>query len=168
MIHYAKPFQFALIAAFLSAPLSFADTGHSHAAKDRPWGKIGDPKKATRTVTITATEIAYDVKDLTFETGETVKFVLINNGEQNHELTIADRATQKEHQKMMADMPGMTHEEMEAAMGGHREDDDYSLDVKPGETKALVWQFVHPGSFTFSCNYPGHVELGMEGRIVVK
>lgn len=156
---------------FIATPL-LASAGHHNgeeegsAAADTPYGRPGDPAKVNRIVTITATEIDYNIHKLIFTKGETVKFVLVNKGEQEHELMIGDEATQEEHRKMMADMPGMSHEEMEAKMGIHDEDKN-SVDAMPGETKALVWQFTKAGNFAFACNYPGHAEVGMEGKITV-
>jgi len=132
------------------------------------FGEPGDPKAVTRTVTITATEIDFDVHDLSFKTGDTVKFVLINKGQQNHELMIADDATELAHRKMMEEMPGMDHEAMEKAMGGDMDDHSNAIDTHPGETKSMIWRFTKPGHFEFACNYPGHAELGMQGTITVQ
>lgn len=132
------------------------------------FGEPGDPKAVTRTVTITATEIDFDVHDLTFKTGETVKFVLVNKGQQNHELMIGDAASEAAHRKMMEEMPGMDHEAMEHAMGGHMDVEGNAIDAHPGETKSLVWHFTKPGQKEFACNYPGHAELGMAGTITVR
>lgn len=132
------------------------------------FGEPGSPKAVTQTVTITATEIDFDKHALTFKTGDTVKFILANKGSQNHELMIGDEATVDAHRTMMAAMPGMDHEAMEKAMGGHMDDDESAIDTHPGETKSLIWHFTKPGHFVFACNYPGHAELGMEGTITVE
>ena len=104
------------------------------ATTNTPFGRPGEPKKVTRVVQITATEIDFNIHDLTFTKGQTVKFVLVNRGEQEHELMIGDEATQEEHRKMMTDMSGIGHEEMEAKMGGHA-DEGNAIDTKPGETR---------------------------------
>lgn len=157
-----------LVAAFLTASASaspiLASADHGG---DTPYGRPGEPAKVTQVVRITATEIDYNIHNLTFTKGQTVKFILVNKGEQEHELMIGDEATQEEHRQMMAEMPGVSHEEMEAKMGIH-DDDENSIDTKPGETKALVWQFTKAGTFEFACNYPGHAEVGMEGKITVR
>jgi len=156
--------------ALAFAPPALAGPGHDGGTA---YGRPGDPAKITRTVTIVATEIAYDKAALSFKTGETVKFILANKGEQDHELTIGDAAMQAEHSKMMeqmAAMPGMDHGAMgrgDMAMGGH-EMHGNSVDTAPGETKELVWQFTKPGTFEFVCNYPGHAEVGMTGTITVQ
>lgn len=145
----------------LAAPAAFAagtDGDHHHSAA---YGEPGDATKADRTVTIEATEIAFNVKELAFRKGETVRFVFVNKGEQPHEFTIADAAEMAAHRQMMQDMAGMSMESM-----GHKSPNTVS--TEPGETKELVWTFTQAGEFQFACNYPGHAEVGMEGKIIVK
>ena len=140
--------------------------GEMHGATEHrgdalPFGMPGDPKRVTRTVRITATEIAFDVKKLDFRKGETVRFIFVNKGEQPHEFMIADAAEQEEHRQMMQNMAGMAMASM-----GHNDPNTVSAD--PGETKELVWTFSKAGSFEFACNYPGHAEVGMTGPLTVK
>jgi uncharacterized cupredoxin-like copper-binding protein len=169
-IRYAFSLAIFLGTGFLATAVSpaFANAvshGTMSRSQDMPFGKPGDLQKVDRTVIIEATEIAYSVTDLKFKVGETVKFVLVNKGEQNHELTIGDEATQQDHRKIMAEMAGMSMAEM--AEHGHAMKGN-SVDTEPGETKELLWTFTKPGTFVFACNYPGHAELGMEGRITVQ
>lgn len=152
-------FLLSFVAALVMA-VSISLTSGSALAHDAA-GEPGDPKKAMRTVTITATEIAFDVKNLTVKKGETVRFVLVNKGEQPHELTIADEAEQIAHRKMMQEMAGM-----DMASMGHS--DANNVSAEPGETKELVWTFTKAGTVEFACNYPGHAEVGMVGEIEVK
>ncbi|MBI3677000.1 MAG: cupredoxin domain-containing protein [Proteobacteria bacterium] len=143
------------LAAHAAAPAS-------HHVVDTPWGTSGDRAKVTRTVTIIATEIKFNVTHLTFKKGETVKFVFVNKGEQAHEFMIADAAEQAEHRKMMSDMAGAN---MQAA---NHADEGNVVDAKPNETKELVWRFTKKGKFQFACNYIGHAEAGMIGTIDVR
>lgn len=131
---------------------------HHHMQGEAAFGEPGNPKKVTRTVTITATEIAFDIKKLTVKKGETVRFVLVNKGEQPHELTIAGEAEQIAHRKMMQQMAGMSMDHSDAN----------NVSAEPGETKELVWTFTKAGTIEFACNYPGHAEVGMVGEIEVK
>ncbi len=148
-----QTFLLSFVAALVMAVSMGPASAHDAAA-----GEPGDPKKATRTVTITATEIAFDVKNLTVKKGETVRFVLVNRGEQPHELTIADEAEQIAHRKMMQEMAGMDMDHSDAN----------NVSAEPGETKELVWTFTKAGTIEFACNYPGHAEVGMLGEIEVK
>lgn len=141
------------------------EAGHSE-GMEMAFGRPGDPAKVTRTVTLEAREIAFDKQSMEFKAGEIVRFVLVNKGEQDHELTIADPETQVQHRQMMAEMPAsMDHSQMEGhghAMHGN------SVSAKPGETKELVWEFTKPGTFEFACNFPGHAEVGMAGKLKVE
>lgn len=151
------------IAAALLGSVASASIGSEQVA----YGQPGDSKKVSRTVRIEASEIKYNVAQLTFKAGETVNFVLVNKGEQDHELTIGDAAMQLEHRKMMQDMAAMPNMDM-SKMPGHKHAAKSMITVKPGETKELVWQFTKPGSFEFACNFPGHAEVGMAGTIAVR
>lgn len=143
-------------------PASAQETDmHPQVHEALAFGKPGDPKKVDRTVTIEATEIAFNVKELTFKKGETIRFVFVNKGEQPHEFAIADEAEQLEHRKMMSEMAGMD-------MAGMHHNDGNSVSTEPGETKELIWTFTTPGKFAFACNYPGHAEVGMEGPLTVR
>lgn len=144
--------------AFASEMMNGEPHGHEG---ETAFGKPGDPKKATRTITVMATEIAFDAKEFAFKKGETVRFVFVNKGEQPHEFMIADEAEQTEHRQMMQDMAGM-----DMASMGHN--DPNTVSTEPGETKELVWTFTKAGTFEFACNYPGHAEVGMMGKIGVR
>lgn len=125
------------------------------------YGEPGDAKKVDRTITVTATEIAFDLKDIKIRKGETIRFVLINKGEQPHELVLGDAKEQAEHRQMMIDMAGMNMSEM-------HHNDHNSVSADPGETKELIWHFTKAGTFEFACNYPGHADLGMMGSLEVE
>ena len=156
----------SITSALALATAAFASPGHQ-AGDVTAFGQPGDVKKISRTVRIEATEIKYNLSELTFKVGETVKFVFVNKGEQDHELSLGDSATQLKHRKMMQDMAAMPGMDM-SKMPGHEGMDDTMLMTKPGETKELVWQFTKAGTVEFACNYPGHAEVGMAGKIVVR
>lgn len=146
----------SIVSLGLSVP-AFADKGHVHGR----FGVPGNPKKVTRTIKIDATEIAFNTTAITVKKGETVRFILANHGEQNHEFTIGDADSQITHRKMMETM---TMEDMKKM--GHKHDS--SIDTKPGQTGELVWTFTDAGTFEFACNYPGHAAVGMTGKIIVQ
>lgn len=135
-----------------------AHAGHDmgHMDDTSRFGTPGDAKKAARTVTIKASEIAYDLSSLEVKTGETIAFVLVNDGTQDHELGVGDAAFFEAHRKMIADMPGMAHETANIVV------------AKPGETETFAWTFSKAGTFQFACSMPGHAELGMTGAITVR
>jgi len=139
-----------------------ASSGH---ATETAYGKPGSDKKIDRVIDLSAQEYSFSKQDVRVKQGETIKFVVKNTGQEDHELTIGDEAMQQEHRKMMAAMPGMDHSKM--TDHGHVMHGN-SVTAKPGETKTLVWQFSKPGKFAFACNFPGHAELGMTGDIIVE
>jgi uncharacterized cupredoxin-like copper-binding protein len=131
------------------------------------FGRKGDPAQASRTVTIEATEIRFDLESLEAEVGETIRFVITNNGEQPHEFTIGDAAYQENAREIMAHMTEMginmvspEHAAMHTKAGN-------TVVVPVGETKEIAWIFTKPGAFEFSCNFVGHAEVGMVGTITV-
>lgn len=156
-----------VLTAALLAGTAFAQGGHEghgggHEGHDMGamedtsrFGEPGDAAKASRTVTIKATEIAYDLAKLDVKQGETILFVLENNGTQDHELGVGDDAFFTAHAKMMADMPDMKHEMPNM------------VTAKPGETAKFAWTFSKAGAFKFACSMPGHSDLGMAGPIAV-
>jgi uncharacterized cupredoxin-like copper-binding protein len=132
------------------------------------FGVKGDPKKAARIVKVEASEIMYDLKSLDVKLGETVKFVLVNKGEQAHELTVGDAAYQEAARKMMTMMGEMgmdpsspEHAAMHAGAGN-------TAIAQVGKTAEVAWTFTKAGKFEFSCNMIGHSEAGMKGAITVK
>ena len=125
-------------------------------------GHLGNAKKATRTVKLELTEYSFSATELSVKSGETVKFVVTNTGRLKHELTIGTKAEQAEHRTEMEAMSDMKHDENTHAMP------ENSIHVAPGETRELVWTFTKPGNLEFACNYPGHADLGMEGKITVQ
>ena len=177
----------AAIVCLLAGPALAAGTGHDHGstpgmsgdmagmmadmdsqmADTAAFGRKGDAEKVTRTIDIEASEIMFNMTALEFSAGETVRFVVANKGEQPHEFTIGDGAYQELARQMMTHMTGMgmdassaEHATIHASAGN-----TVTLDV--GETKEIVWTFTKAGTFEFSCNIPGHSEVGMKGAIAV-
>lgn len=160
--------SFRLLAAFIClfsyATYAQASEGHEPHKTANHEAAIGTPGKAAdidRTITIQAHEIAFDVKDIKVKAGETVRFILINKGEQPHELALGSADEMAEHRQMMVDMAGMD-------MSGMHHNEGNSISTEPGETKELIWHFAKAGVFEFSCNYPGHSEIGMTGPLTVQ
>lgn len=174
------------LAVLLASPVLAAGSGHEHDAKSDASGPMagmqeietkladtsafggkGDPARVSKTVAIEASEIKYDIEALKFKAGETVRFVITNKGEQPHELTIGDEKYQEVARQMMTHMAEMgmdlaspEHAALHASAGN-------TVVVQVSETKEIVWTFTKPGSFEFSCNMPGHAEVGMKGPITV-
>mgnify|MGYP001272592306 CR=1 FL=1 len=146
----------ALAGAAVAAP---GKPGHSHAA-DAAYGKPGDPKKPARIVQITMREadgkMLFVPDRIEVRRGEQIKFVVRNNGEQDHEIVVATLAENLKHLEEMKKNPDMEH------------DDPNARRLKPKGTADMVWHFTKAGTFDFSCLIPGHRESGMHGTIIVK
>ncbi len=151
--------------ALLASPAAWAHEGAAPAAQgasrklstqQHAFGREGDPKKATRTVSIDMSDqMRFTPAEVTVAQGETVTFAVANKGELLHEMVIGTQADLAAHAEMMAKHPGMEH------------DEPWMVHVKAGGRQSFTWQFTRPGTFAFACLVPGHFEAGMKGRINV-
>lgn len=120
-------------------------------------GQPGDAKSATRTIAVTMFDtMRFEPATIAVKKGETIRFVIKNDGKVRHEMILGSKQELKEHEDMMRAMPNMTHH------------DANSVTVDPGQTGDLVWHFTHAGTFDFACLEPGHFEAGMKGTVSVK
>ncbi len=143
------------LSAFLLVLSTSAALAHGSLA-----GAPGDPKRPARTIAITAMEsdgkMRFSPASVEVALGEQVRFVVANKGALAHEFVLGTKAENAEHAKMMAEMPGMKHNDANA------------VTVPPGKTATLTWRFAKSGSFEFACLIPGHYEAGMHGAVAVK
>jgi uncharacterized cupredoxin-like copper-binding protein len=141
-------------ASFAVLAASSLALGHSSEV-----GRPGDPKKAKRTIEIGMHEgdgkMSYNHAEIRIKRGETVRFLVKNHGELDHELIIDTVAGNAKHKIEMEKNPDMEH------------DDPNAIRVKPKQDGTLVWQFTKKGIFEYACLIPGHYEAGMKGRIIV-
>ena len=156
----------------LSTPVSAGGAAHGPAPAARPGmaamhehehahepgaGGPGDPAKADRTIEIAMRDtMRFSPATITVRRGDTVRFVVTNNGKVRHEMTLGTASALAEHAKMMQQMPDMKHAEANA------------VTVDPGQRKTLVWHFTQPGTVDFACLEPGHFEAGMRGVVNVR
>jgi uncharacterized cupredoxin-like copper-binding protein len=126
-------------------------------AEEHAFGRAGDPKKAARTIQVGMDDtMHFTPGDLVLKKGETVKFVVRNDGKIMHEMVIGTMKELKEHAELMRKFPNMEH------------DEPYMAHVAPGKHDQLVWQFTRAGEFFYACLIPGHLEAGMIAKIKVK
>jgi uncharacterized cupredoxin-like copper-binding protein len=144
----------------LAAPASAHGPDHGMGG-----GKPGDAGKVTRTVEVVATDNAFSLKALQVKDGETVRFVVRNEGVEAHEFLIGTAHEHAEHLKMMKAMVeqqkkgGPAHDM--SAMAQHTS----GVMVQPGATASFVWTFARAAELQFACDIPGHYEDGMHGPI---
>lgn len=154
----------AAIALSLASTGTLAHSEKPHAKKysalqlseEHAFGKAGDPKKVTRTITFNMTDnMRFNPSQITVKQGETVRFVAKNDGKIMHELVIGTMKELKAHSEQMKKFPGMEH------------DEPYMSHVAPGKNEEIIWQFTKAGEFDFACLIAGHFEAGMVGKIKV-
>ena len=88
--------------------------------------------------------------------GEVVRFRVKNAGTTMHEMVLGTMDELKAHADLMKKHPGMQH------------DEPYMAHVAPGGIETIAWQFTRAGEFYYGCLVPGHFDVGMMGRIVVR
>jgi len=159
MNHFGKLCLIPAVAASLmlaaGAAQAHGDKPHAKAAgasvkkEQKEWGIAGDPKAVKLT-------IKHDMKDsmrftpdfAQVKLGDTVRFIVHNDGKIMHEFVIGTRKENEAHAELMKKFPGMEH------------DEPYMAHVPPGKTAELVWTFNRPGEFEFAClSLPGTTRL---------
>ena len=149
-----KKFLFALYFILTSgASNTFADTS-THSAHSLI-GQPGDSTQVSRSIEIKMIENRFLPDVITIKQGETIRFLVKNEGKKRHEFAIATIENLKEHAKMMRTHPNMAHNEPN------------HIEVAPGEQKELIWHFMETGIVDFACPFPGHFK-GMRGKIHVE
>jgi uncharacterized cupredoxin-like copper-binding protein len=134
--------------------------GHSdnHAAM-MGVGMPGDAAKVDRTVNVIMIEtdngeMLLKGDELTFEKGETVRFIIRNKGEQEHEFVLDTVERNAAHKIEMAKMM-MEH------------DDPNRITLDAGASGEVIWTFSNDGTFEAACLMPGHYESGMFRTVAV-
>lgn len=173
----------ALLAAAL-LPLSAAaladhpgDKPHHHGPATAATAPVtaADAAKATRTVEVTLEDLMVTPATLSVKAGETVRFVVRNQGTLLHSFDLGtpeQQAKAQEHTAMMV-QHGMVTDTAVAKMdmdhGGHDmgHADMGTLLVEPGATAEGTWTFSEAATLEFACSMPGHYEAGMAGRLDV-
>jgi uncharacterized cupredoxin-like copper-binding protein len=144
--------------------------GHGHDSERPAIGAPGEASAVDRTVEITMTDNAYAPEAIEVHAGETIRFVVRNEGAAVHEFNIATPAMHEGHRGEMMTMfqegiigGGEIDREKMHAMGMSH-DHANSVLLEPGEEETVVWRFPDATNLEFACNVPGHYESGMVGR----
>jgi len=125
-------------------------------AEQKDFGIAGNPKKAGRTVKITMSDkMRFTPDRVSVRQGETIRFVIANQGKMFHEMVIGTEQDLRDHAALMKKFPDMEH------------DEPHQAHVNAGTRTELVWTFNRAGEFAFACLVPGHSEAGMTGKIIV-
>jgi uncharacterized cupredoxin-like copper-binding protein len=148
------------LALLLGSGAAMAAGTHAGGHDDMAIGRPGDVASATRTVELLMVEtddgdMKFEPEVLEFAEGETVRLIVVNTGEFEHEIVIDSSDKITEHKALMEEFPEMEH------------DDPNAIRLDPGQSGEIVWTFTTAGRFEFACLIPGHYELGMHGPVVV-
>ncbi len=144
------------ISSVLLAPAVMASGNHSGGHDNEAIGKPGVASKVTRTVKVDMSDaMRFTPSSLFVKQGETIRFVVKNSGKLDHEMVLGTEKELKAHYELMKKNPEMEH------------DDANSVDLKPGKTGRIVWQFTKAGKVDFACLEPGHYDAGMKGSVTV-
>lgn len=175
----AKP-AFLLLVSSLMFSASAAIASPNYVNVDI--GQPGNAQKVDRTIELKMGDSFFEPKSIDVKPGETIRFVLKNEGALLHEFNLGMAAAHAAHQKVMATMlqkgtlsPTGTHDmsNMGPAMGGKKmvskeHDEPNSVLIEPGATEELVWTFTKTTGLEFACNLPGHYQSGMVGKVNIR
>ena len=153
----------AICAALMPATPAFSHGNEHHSKKvgqvkkeQKDWGIAGDAKAVKRTIEIKMTDnMRFSPDKIEVKQGETVKFVVANDGRMMHEFVIGTKKELDAHAVQMMKFPNMEH------------DEPYMAHVKPKAKGEIIWTFNKPGDFDFACLIAGHYQAGMVGKIKV-
>ncbi|MEL7938265.1 cupredoxin domain-containing protein [Pseudomonas delhiensis] len=157
----------------------------SEKAANFDFGHRGAPEKADRTIEVKIGDLYFEPSRIDVKDGETVRFVLKNEGLVLHEFNLGTSAAHLAHRKEMVemfksgyltamkvndadhDMAGMEGDMHDMKMPSMNHSDANSVLIEPGQTKELVWTFSKASGLQFACNIPGHYQKGMVGQVAI-
>jgi uncharacterized cupredoxin-like copper-binding protein len=150
-----------LLAAVGSMAVAMPLTASAHEAHGNfSAGEPGDPKNPARIVKVKMLEegkkMLFEPAMIQVKRGEQIRFVLMNDGTEDHEFILATQKENRKHAEQMKKFPEMEH------------DDPNAKRLSPFNSAEIVWKFTKRGEFEYACLIPGHLEAGMLGKVIVK
>lgn len=153
----------AILALLLTALATPALASGNHAGGHGEAMAVGEPGKkanATQTIRVTMKEtedgqMIFTPAAFKVRKGQTVRFVIKNAGELDHEFVLDQEDKIMEHKAVMEKFPEMEH------------DDPNAIRLAAGETGEIIWKFTNDGAFKIACLVPGHYDAGMHGDVTV-
>lgn len=107
---------------------------------------------ATSSVEIKMRYSRFTPASLTVKTGQTVRFVVVNDDPIPHEFILGTDAVQQAHERA----PDRIH------------DGPGEASVPAGATRTVEFLFARPGTILYGCHRPGHYAYGMRGTVEVR
>ncbi|AEO74639.1 plastocyanin/azurin family copper-binding protein [Pseudomonas aeruginosa] len=174
-----------LPASLIVLGVLFGASAQASPAHGQAFGKPAQAAQASRSIEVVLGDMYFKPRAIEVKAGETVRFVLKNEGKLLHEFNLGDAAMHAEHQKEMLEMQqsgmltptgmaSMDHSQMGHGMAGMdhgrmmKHDDPNSVLVEPGKSAELTWTFAKATRLEFACNIPGHYQAGMVGQLTVQ
>ena len=145
--------HYLVITIFMPAFVMASGTHkHSHDAESFSVGEPGKgtPDRQIKVSMLDTMRFVFEPELKSLKHGETIEFVVTNNGAIQHEFSIGNAVDQVKHAEMMRKMPNMKHE------------DPNTVSLAAGESARLKWKFMGDDTVVFACNIPGHFEAGMK------
>jgi uncharacterized cupredoxin-like copper-binding protein len=119
-------------------------------------GKPGIVTATSRVVTVSMSDnMRFSPARVNAKQGETIRFIIKNDGNTKHEFVLGSEKDLKEHYEVMKKNPEMEHS------------DPNMITLAAGESGEVVWQFTKAGKIDFACLQPGHYDAGMKGAVMV-
>lgn len=141
---------FGLLGACADPDDPGAHAGHTSSDEEYTFGEAADPGQAHRTIEVSATDsLDFSPDEIDAQSGETITFVVTNEGSEEHEFTIGDEA----------------YHESYGTEGGPTHHGSNGVHLPPGETHEFTWAFSGAGKLLFACHVNGHYIGGMVGSI---
>lgn len=111
-------------------------------------------------IEVLATDFAFDPAAYEVSAGQTVKFVMTNNGVVEHEFRLSNEHRIEEHL-------AAGHEDHDDEGDHHEEGGDRFVLAQPGETVELIMTFPEDTTLytEVACLLPGHYEAGMKAPL---
>jgi uncharacterized cupredoxin-like copper-binding protein len=141
-----------LTATLAATALALAACGGSGGTDEQT--STEEPQEDARDVHISMVDNAYSPSTVDVESGETVRFVIHNDGSVRHDAVLGDAATQDMHEA-----------EVRAAGGGAEAMEHGNvpaITIEPGQIGELVHTFEEAGPMIVGCHEPGHYDAGMQ------
>lgn len=118
--------------------------------------------RPAKPVTLTATDIAYDVNAIEVAAGQSLRLTLQNDGVLEHDFSIMKMPLNGE----------VRGDEMEVDMEGHdmsnmSEEPDVHVAAMAGGSNTISFTPAEPGTYQYQCTVAGHKEAGMVGTLTV-
>ena len=131
---------------------------HVTHAKDSDADMIGKPgveRDVSREIHITQVDNMFLPNEIWVTEGETIRFIVRNKGERQHEWVIGTMKDLRQTAKKRRNHPD------------HIPVEPGTLRLQPEEQGEVVWTFDKAGKIDFACPLPGHFK-GMQGKIYVE